>query len=143
MNPKSSLKAPIIAMWIVASIAVSFCVYGSPISVIGIDITMSREEIQAELENRGFKCSAGGTSMSCEKVKGGTVEVAFSDDGKTAEEIRISCWVIGICEHDLDDAAQMMVDQVNVQQLHRERRSTWASDIPLTFYCGRGEEGDK
>lgn len=64
----------------------------------------------------------------------------------TVQSIEIGCDIIGICTYPLEEAAQMLVDNVNVDTLQSRRKpqldATGLNSVTVPRYCGVGGDGD-
>lgn len=152
MMSKSVWKAIIVA----GLVGTSGYVYAEPITVLGVNIKMQKEEIERELISRGFACEeddgwvsfestiVGGRPRTvCEKPEIDWSSITFqeTEDGGSMEQIEIECGAVGICEYTLDEAAEMFAASVNAEPLSGRTEETHTLDgtIYWPMYCGRGE----
>ncbi|MEA1052489.1 hypothetical protein U5801_22165 [Lamprobacter modestohalophilus] len=117
----------------------------SPISIYGLDVSMSIYEAKTELEKRDFTCSTPkqihtfGIHSACKNSKyqeNNYVSIfAETGDAKKIHLIEIDCAIIGTCDYSHTEVYQMIVEKLDNKGLNQ-------SGFNGSFFCGRGDDGD-
>jgi hypothetical protein len=155
----------ILPVFLISSLAIAG---NDPIRVFGIDVSMTKELIVAELKNRGVGCDENESGdLYCTNLNSEDSGLSSDDamafvlgfagenpyairingfsNGSGPENIKIGCTFLGICEYTLKNAAEMLVDSVNVSSLDYEPDAavTALLESSVDRFCGVGDAGDK
>ena len=132
----------IVVTSIVISTLTSTISHAKPISLGGLDMTMSLEQQKDYLTKAGFKCDEkknliGVKYLSC---KNGKKSITPSKDN-----VRFNCHTFNVCQHTLKELAQNLLNEGFVKQMDYKPKFVTDFDgnnVLIEKYCGRGEYGD-
>ena len=116
--------------------------HAKPISLGGLNMTMSVEQQKDYLTRAGFKCEEkenlfGMKVLSC---KNGKKTVTPSKDS-----VRYNCHTFNVCKHTLKELAQNLLNEGFIKQMEYKPKFVTDFDgnkVLIEKFCGRGEDGE-
>ena len=135
----NTIKSVIIVGTLMFSTSIT---HAKPISLGGLDMTMSVEQQKDYLTRAGFKCEEkanlfGLKVLSC---KNGKKTVTPSKD-----DIRYNCHTFNVCNLTLKELAQNLLNEGFVKQMEYKPRFITdfeGKKVLIEKFCGRGEDGE-
>lgn len=133
-SPRVALVAALCAQMLAGPALAS----SEPITLLGVNLAMSRDEIVGVLAGRGFTCD-GALVMSCE------VERASLHVGE--DQLTFSCEIFDFCDRSIREIASALVDDGVVPRMERrfdtlEPFEALGNSVQGVQYCGSGPKGD-
>ena len=112
--------------------------WSEPITLLGVNLAMSRDDIIDVLAGHGFSCN-GGSEMLCE-AENASVRVGN-------DQITFTCGIFGSCDHGIRDISEALVEDRIVPKMERrfdtiEPFEALGNAVQGEQYCGTGPEGD-
>lgn len=112
--------------------------WAEPITLLGVNLAMSRDDIIGVLAEQGFACK-GGSEMLCE-TENASVRVG-------EDQLTFSCGFFNSCENDVRAIAKALVEDGIAPEMQRqfdtiEPFEALGNSVQGEQYCGAGPEGD-
>ncbi len=118
------------------------CTYasGEPITLKGINLGMTKSQIEKILNSQGYKCgktkdSPGDEYIECQKDDFGSI-------GVHETKLEFSCMNFDACGLGIGELAQELVDAGIVYRMEYDAKESLLGIFSLS-YCGRGDDGDR
>lgn len=113
-----------------------------PISIHGVNATMSYDQFMKTLRSKGYKCETRLDTDGEILAAGCMINKNVGDIVKSPNELLVSCRAFNGCGLSLEEVAQLLVNANIVQYLEYELLWVSADGTPYGIYKGFGPDGD-